>query len=252
MIPALILGAAQLGFGAYQYFKGQSEAKNLRRPTYQIPDEVKQNLSDAQLRALEGLPEEQKKAYVDQVNQASGAVLNRARDLNAGLSGLAGIHQNKLNAYQKLLADDAAARQNNQNILMQQRSNMAQYKDKAFEKNQMEPYTQGYNKAQALQGAGLQNMMGALQSGVSAYDNSVANKNYIDYLKTVNQAPVPYGQNYVTPPAYNANPPQYDPNFLGNIQPQNQNPFLPNSPSNPYNSYMPYNQNPSNPYNNPY
>lgn len=194
MVPVgLILAGAQLGMGAYQYFKGKSEAANLRRPIYQVPSEVKQNLTDAQLRALEGLPEEQKKAYVSQIQQAAGAQINRAKDLKSGLVGMAGVYQSQQNAYQNLLGQDAAAKQANQNQLMQVRGQMAQYKDKAFQVNQMEPYKQQFNQAQAMQGAGLQNMMGAAQAGASAYDSSVANKNYLEYLKTVNQLPPPPG-----------------------------------------------------------
>lgn len=264
MSLALILAGAQLGMGAYQYIKGQSEQKNLKRPIYNIPDEVKANMTDAQLRALEGLPEEQKKAYVSQIQQAAGAQANRASNMKSGLVGMSGVYQNQINAYQQLLGADAQARQQNQQQLTQARGAMAQYKDKAFLTNQMEPYKQAYNQAQAMQGAGLQNAMGALQQGAGSLDQMQAQKMQMDYLKEINKGKTDpnFGKNYTSPPleqqtdfskyispeipltgpprqdqwmqqqnaqqvGYNnmyGVGPTYDPNFLGNADPGN--PFI--------------------------
>lgn len=198
----LILAGAQVGFGAYQYIKGQAEMNNLKRPTYEIPSEVKANLTKAQLNALEGLPEAQKKAYVSQIQQSAGAANNRVSGMKAGLEGMAGVYQNQINSFQQLLGQDAMAKRQNEQVLTQQRQQMAGYKDKAFEVNQMQPYKQEYNQAQAMMGAGLQNAMGGLQQGAASFDKSQALNAQLDYYKSLNPSAKTsgsFGGNYTSP-----------------------------------------------------
>ena len=63
-----------VGIGEYEEGKAKLEALEAKgRPQYQIPDEIYQNLSHAQRMALEGLPEEQKKQYVENKLRAEDA-----------------------------------------------------------------------------------------------------------------------------------------------------------------------------------
>lgn len=198
----LLLGAVQAGIGIYQYAKGKSDMNKLNRPTYNIPDEVKENLTDAQLQALEGLPEAQKKQYIENVQRARSASLSRARDLKSGLVGLSGVYQNEVDAYKSLLGQDVAARQANQVKLSQARGQMAQYKDKQFEVNQMQPYKQAYNEAQSMQGSGMQNIVGGLSSGLGSLEANIAQNKQLDYLQSLSQnsqGNLPFGSSYISP-----------------------------------------------------
>lgn len=154
---------AQGGVGAYQLIKGSAELANNKRPEYQIPDEIKNNLTMAQQQALEGLPEEQRKIFIENIQRSSANAISQAQDRRSGLVGLTGIAQSESDAYRNLLAMDVAARQANQAKVVAANKEMATYKDQAFEANQMEPYRYKQNQANAMIGSGMQNLFGAAQ-----------------------------------------------------------------------------------------
>jgi hypothetical protein len=168
MALPVILGALQVGMGIYQTIKANSMAKGLERPKYTIPDEVQQNLTASQMRALEGLPEEQKKQFVQNVQRASANAVNATADRRSGLVGIAGAQQREVDAYTNLLGQDAAARQANELRVDAARQNMADYKERAFEMNEMSPYLEKRQQAQAMQGSGMQNIFGGINAGVNA------------------------------------------------------------------------------------
>lgn len=161
---AAILGGVQTVTGIAQYIKGRKLAKENKRPSYEIPNEIKQNLTQAQMMALEGLPAEQKKQYVDNIQRSQNFTLGAMDDRKAGLTGLSSLMQNSNDAYRNLLSMDAQAKQANQQQLMGQRGIMANYKDKAFDFNKVQPYEAAAQAAQAMQGAGMQNAFGGLSS----------------------------------------------------------------------------------------
>lgn len=160
----LALSGAQAIFGAVQASKGKNTLDNAERPEYKIPDEVLKNLSVAERMALQGLPDAQKKAYVDQINQGMATSLRGLSSRKAGISGVSKLSQSQNQAYQNLLSMDAQARQENERLAMSARSDLAGYKDKAFQVNQMEPYEQKVAEGQALYGAGLQNIFAGVNT----------------------------------------------------------------------------------------
>lgn len=160
-IPIAIQGVT----GLAQMIKGRKLAQENVRPGYDIPDEVRQNLSQAQMQALEGLPAEVKNQYLQNLQRSSQFGLSAMGSRKAGLAGLSSLVQNQNDAYSNLMAQDAQAQQANLQELMNQRATMAGYKDKQFGLNQFDPYTQKAEAAQAMKGSGMQNIMGALQSG---------------------------------------------------------------------------------------
>lgn len=166
---SLAVQGAQTVFGIGQMIKGKKMARDNKRPTYEIPDEIKKNLSQAQMMAMEGLPEEQKNQYIQNLQRASNFALSGMSDRKGGLAGLGSLVQGQQDAYTGLLSADAQAKQQNQQALMQQRGVMADYKDKAFGLNKMEPYQQKVAESQALIGAGLQNIGGGLGSLAQGY-----------------------------------------------------------------------------------
>lgn len=155
---SVTLGAIQTAYGVYQQDKN-------KRPEYKIPDEILQNLNQAQVMALEGLPAEQKQQYVNNLQQSSAYSLAQNSSRKGGLSNIAVLNQNQNAGYANLLAQDSAARMQNQKGLMQQRQTMADYKDQAFQINQQNPYYEKTAQNQALIGAGMQNMSQGFQQG---------------------------------------------------------------------------------------
>ena len=114
--------------------------------------------------ALEGLPTEQKQQFVENVQRTMQSGLRGLSERGTGLAGIEGLAQQQIDAFRTLLGQDVAARQANQAQLAQARGTMAGFKEKAFDINQMQPYIQDYLQAQAMMGAGSQNIMGGIQT----------------------------------------------------------------------------------------
>jgi hypothetical protein len=170
-IPLMAIGMglnfANSLFGGFQLLRGLSQAKSNRRPEYNIPQEIGQNLNQAQLMAQQGLP-------MDVYNRNAGAIdrnmafgLRSSADRRGGLQSLGALNQGANDAYSNLMAQDAQARMANLAQLYNMRNTMANYRDKAFEVNQMQPFQQKAAEAQGLQGAGLRNIMGGLQGAAN-------------------------------------------------------------------------------------
>ena len=164
MIGALIAGT-QAAVGIGQAVAGYSKLKNLTRPEYQIPSEIEQNMSEAELMSYYGMPDAQKQSYMQNIQRSGQQALSGTADRKGGLGMVSAIQQNQQDSYSNLLSADVQQRMQNIQNAQNMRSVMADYKDKAFQMNEMQPYQQDYAEAQGLIGAGMQNFMGGLQSG---------------------------------------------------------------------------------------
>jgi len=193
-LPLLAIGAASAGIsaltGAYQMYKGNQQEKegknalkNLVAPNYQIPEELQKNLTESELRALEGLPTAQKNQYIQNVQRQQQETLNAAADRKGGLLGIQESARNATDAYTNLVSMDAEARVRNQQQVQQNRLAIADAKDKQFAYKEGR-YQDGLQSAQAMIGAGKQNFAGgldtiagsALQAGSMLLANGGGNK----------------------------------------------------------------------------
>lgn len=170
----LLPAGLQAGFGVYQLIKGRKLAKNNIRPEYQVPSEIMANLSQAQRMALEGLPASVKEEYIKNLQRQQSFSLDQMSSRKAGLTGLSAIMQQGTDAYGNLMSQDAMAKQQNLQNLMNVRSQVAGYKDKQFELNKLNPYYEKAQAAAAMKGAGLQNLMGGIQGATKTLDMSKA------------------------------------------------------------------------------
>ncbi len=167
MIGAIIGGATgliQAGAGAIQTHKANKALKKLSRPTYEIPDEVLKNVSQAERMALQGMPEDQKMQYVERMQQSQAGQLSQMKTLGAGLRGMAGIQQEQKEMNKNLLSMDAQARMQNMLQATHQRSILSDKKDEQWSINEYQPYMQKKNALEAQKGAGIQNMFGGLST----------------------------------------------------------------------------------------
>jgi len=183
------VAGTQAVIGGAQYFanKKRIAKEEANRVKYKIPDEVYQNLNQSQQQALQGLPEEQKQQYLSNLQRSSSYALGQAGTRKAGLAGVSAINEQQNVGYGNMLAQDSAARMQNQDKLIGQRANVADYKNMAFsqEKNAQDVYNA---KANANVGTLTQNLMGAA--------GSVAG---IKIPKKEVKPPPPSSPNYVTP-----------------------------------------------------
>jgi len=182
-VLAAIPAVAQAGTGIYQAVKGNRLANSMERPNFEIPQEILDNLTDSQMQALRGMPAEQKQQYIDNVMRSQQAALGAMGDRKAGLAGLGGVQQNAIDAYRNMLSMDAQQRQVNEQALQGVRSNVADYKDKQFQVNQLDPYNQTMQAAEAMKGAGIQNMMGGVTSGAQMGLDYGMFQQYMNMLK---------------------------------------------------------------------
>lgn len=157
--------AMQAGTGVYQLIRGNQLSNSIDRPEYSIPQEVLDKLTDAQIQALRGLPAQQRKQYLDNIMRSAQSSIAALNDRKSGLSGISAVQQNMNDAYRNLMTMDAQARMEAEQRLQSVRSEVADYRDKEFEFNEANPYFETMRAAEAMKGAGLQNIMKGAKSG---------------------------------------------------------------------------------------
>jgi len=160
-LPAVL----QTGVGLAQWIKGNKALKDAERPVREIPAEVMQNLSQAQVQALEGMPEAQRMAYIEDIQRSTQGGLRQLSDRRSGIAGVTQLHQNELDAQRGLMGQDAMMRMQNQDRLQAQRTEMGRQRDIQFDVNQYQPFLDKMRMAEGLIGSGMQNVMGGVKSG---------------------------------------------------------------------------------------
>jgi hypothetical protein len=169
MIGGIAL-AAQAAFGIGQAIAGGIKKRRAPGiPTYQIPSELKANLSESERLAMEGLPEAQKQMYIENIQRGGATMLQQASTRKGGLGLIPTIAEQQRGGYRELLMMDAAERMKRQGTVMGMRERIAEEK---FRKHEADTYRAQVlrGEAQELIGAGIQNIGGSLGSaaGLSA------------------------------------------------------------------------------------
>jgi hypothetical protein len=154
------LGIGQAIFGA----KKRREAPDL--PTYEIPSELEANLSQSERMALEGLPEAQKREYIESIQRSGATALSGASTRKGGLGLVSSIADQERDAYRNMLSMDSQARMENQNKVLAMRDRIAEEKWKKHQADTMRAETLR-TEANQLIGAGIQNVGGSLGSMAS-------------------------------------------------------------------------------------
>ncbi len=164
MIPvALIPYLYQAVTGIAQSEDSKDELKNLKRPTYKTPSEVTQALTLSKREFSD--PRFAGQAQLEaQVQQNASQALETAQRRGSGMQNVAGIVAANNQAAQDIGAEAARQQrgdlQDYQNMLQL----MAGYKDKEFQMNKFAPYSDKYNEAREMKGAGQQNTFQALDA----------------------------------------------------------------------------------------
>ena len=169
-VSSAAIGAGMGVYGIIDGKKQQSKAKaemdKLNKPSYQIPQEILDNLSDAEKRTVEGLPAEQKQEYVKNLERTQQSYMKGASDRKAGLAGLQDSTNRANDQYTNLVSMDAATRAQNKRAKEQEismaRGAVADAKNQEFAFN-MQDYQAQLQSAQANYQAGAQNMNAGMQ-----------------------------------------------------------------------------------------
>lgn len=233
--------------GIAQYLEGKKQLKKAaeleaqtQRPTYEIPASVQAYLSTAQKMALEGMPEQERQLYLDQINRNASYSIAGNVDRNVGLQGVSAANANMNDANANLLAMDSQQRMQNINALQQARLAYGLYEDQAFEYNKNQPYQLNAAAVRALKASGEQAKYAGAQTVANAGSNFAGQAgtalNTIDTQKGVGDGnkTANVSNNNSSYNGYGNNPPT--------LQQWEQ--------QNPYNYYVPSNvaPTPNNPY----
>ena len=184
---SVVAGGLSSAFGAYQYLKGQQLAKKAVRPTYDIPQELQNKMTTAQMMALEGMSEQERKQYLDNLQRVANFQMSEMGTRKAGLVGAAELGQTQADAVKNLAVESEKMRQENKRYLGQVQSEMAGQKAQQWQLNELQPYQSQIEAANAMQGSGIQNVwsgLGTIQKGFSAADLM---KKYLEEAAKKNQ-----------------------------------------------------------------
>lgn len=167
-----VLGIGQLIGGALM---------NPERPTYQIPDEIKNMLALRQMNLggrMAGATQAQANIMQSQANTV-GAYQGTLRNPNAILAGVSAAQGQTNRAFGNLGAMEAQDYQRRLAGLEGAQRSMAQYRDKAFDINEMQPYVDEARTKAALIGAGLRNISG----GAAGVAGAVGENEYMNMVQ---------------------------------------------------------------------
>jgi hypothetical protein len=160
---AISIGSSLLGLlgGIGQKAKAKKMLKGLKDPGYQIPDEFKTNLFEAEQAARKGLPQEQYNLASTNIQRGTQAGLRQLGRMSNPFAGISSIQRNQNDALAGLDAQNAAARRQNMMGAMGARRELAGQK-LAQQQYAQQQYADQYNEAMSMLGAGQQNKAGSL------------------------------------------------------------------------------------------
>lgn len=145
--------------GFFQRRQAKKALSKLIRPQYEIPNEILENQKKAEMAANEGLPSAQYNQAMQNIQRQQNRALTAASDRRGGLMALPGLQQQANDTQLNLDVKNAEQRLKNQQQLYGINSQVAGYKDKAWNINKMQPYERDYQYNMGLLGAGNQNLL---------------------------------------------------------------------------------------------
>ena len=168
--------AGTLGMGTYQLIKAKQLQKKLGdRPVYDYTEAKAANQGQLALAQGEAPGLAQQMQGVNQtLANTTQSIANMAPSGAAGLGALVQAGAGTQQTVADLLANAAQQKLGLQQNYLQGKAGLQQYADKAFDINQMDPYTQKVNEISAMKQAGLQNIGGAVSAGVDMTSTAAA------------------------------------------------------------------------------
>lgn len=167
----LVGGLVGAGVGLFEGISQKNQAKRLQAqnqyPGYTIPQELLANQKQAELMAQQGLPSQQYQNAVKQIQQQRNQAIYAEQQRNAGVQQAGNILQGTTQAMDQLNSEDAAQRIQNIRQLFQVNNQVAGARNQAFDWNQRNRYEQQYAYAMQLLGAGNQNIVHGIDTGVA-------------------------------------------------------------------------------------
>jgi predicted transposase YbfD/YdcC len=132
-------------------------------PDYEIPQELYENMTDAEYWSFVGLPEAQKQQFIEGSARAGASALSQSASRKGGLGLVSSVAQQQQDSNKQLLSMDAQARMQNIRQHWSARERMAQAKDVKFG-HDMDKVMYQLQKRDQMIGAGMQNLGGSFST----------------------------------------------------------------------------------------
>lgn len=180
LTASLILAGGKAALGGYQAYKGKKLADQTQRPYYEIPEAVKEQLKLAKAQSIgTRLPGQ---SAIEENIEGSGESAIRAAQESANnpaalMATISAINANKNQSLQQLGVQGAQMQQQNQANLQNVLGNVAQEQKAQFMYNKDEPYRNTAAAAEALKGAGIQNIQSGLMDAGGIAAKAYSNQN---------------------------------------------------------------------------
>lgn len=164
-------GLASGLIGGGQRRRAKKALANLPYPVYDIPKEVMESKSIATQMAAEGMPSQQYAQGQQNILRQQNAAIRGAQDRRSGIGLIDKIQRASNDATLNLDVEDAKMRTANRRQLLDVNSQVAGYRDKAFDWNKKNKYMMDRQYYQSLLGAGNQNIMSGIDRGLAGATN---------------------------------------------------------------------------------
>lgn len=181
-IPSIAKGV----FGAIQAARGNKLFKQAQanRPDYEIPEEYRRVLGMYQTAMAGDMPGYSK--TLSNIGQsgarARGALERGAISSNAYGAGVSDLYQKELDAIQNLGIQQEQWKASQMANVAQAQGALGQQKSTQWELNEYMPWQTEIQRAGEMRKAGIENMFGALQSGIGGITDLMGTKMYTDAL----------------------------------------------------------------------
>lgn len=185
MDPFTLMSLAQGGIGIAQTIGSLFKKDN--RPTYEIPNALKQSLALANAQVGARMP-----GYTqatDQANMVAANQLSAAAQSGNALEAVQTIAGSQQGAMRDIAQMDAQSERQDIANLQQTLSQVAQAQDQQFMANEMAPYQDSSQEKRDLMGAGMENIFGAMNLYAVGRSPMKKKPNGANIVNTMNSMP---------------------------------------------------------------
>ena len=155
--------------GGTQKRKAKKELAKLNadKPIETLPEEIKQSQELANLRAKTGLPSEQYNMAQKNIQRQQQRALRGAADRKMGLALLPYLDDNANRAMEKLDANNANARRENERTLLDVNTQVGNWKKGLYDRNVRQVWNRNFDYNMGLLGQANDNIMQGINSGIN-------------------------------------------------------------------------------------
>lgn len=155
--------------------RGMNMFNNTPFPEYTIPKELSTNQSIAEHNAMIGMPSPEREAALNDINANQSFSVKNINARGGNIGDINSIDTNSNNAKLGLEGESAQMRLANSRTLMNANSQMASYRDKAYQINRLQRYLMRMGMASSLMQSGNEGFnsgLNALSESLSSGSNS--------------------------------------------------------------------------------